>query len=96
MVYLVIAGLVALGIAVGGAMWLMSGQPAHRRMIIQRTAVLALAAFLLVGAIFRHENRWINVAVGVFMVGALLFDGLWKRRRQRVVSSEVRPPSARH
>jgi hypothetical protein len=96
MVLLVVCGDVLLGLAIVGSLYAMSGQPPHRRIIVQRISLLAIAAFLVTDAITTPRHRWYNVAAAVFAVGAVLFDVLRKRRRQKVVSPEVRHPSAWH
>jgi hypothetical protein len=81
MIYLVIAGCALLGVVIVGSLYAMSGQPPHRRRIVQRISLLAMAAFFVTNAITTPDRRWMNVAVAVFAAGAVLFEVVWRRRR---------------
>jgi hypothetical protein len=80
----VIGGMVVGSVVLVRVLWLVAAQPAHRRLVIKRTFGLVFAAFLIVGAIFNHGNRWLNVAVGALMVGGVAFDLVRSRRHQRL------------
>jgi MFS superfamily sulfate permease-like transporter len=81
----VVLSIVTIGLMVVviiGVVYSVSGQSPHRRRIGQQAAMLALSANLLIDAITRPERRWLNVGVAGFVVGAMVFQVVWDRRRK--------------
>jgi O-antigen ligase len=47
-----------------------------------RVSLLAWAAFFIIDAITKSDDRWLDVAGAVFAVGGLVFQAVWDRRRK--------------
>jgi len=82
-VVLSVVGLGLVGVVIVGLIYSMSGgQSLRRRRIGQRVSLLAGATLLVTNAISTPDRRWLNVGVAVFMVGAVVFQVVWDRRRK--------------